>query len=257
MSRPAILVTGGAARIGASIVQAFANAGWHCVIHYRGSDEEARALANTLPSAEIVQCDLLDGDAAVAMVHELAGKLTDWRVLVNNASVFSYDDATKLDPATNKHAMQVNAETPTRMAQAFLAAARSGAGRTVIHVTDQKLENTNPDFFSYTMSKHALASTIKMLAKGAADPDDRVYGIAPGAILPSHDQSPDEIEISHRLNPLGRKTSPDEIADAALMLSRGHVRSGESIFVDSGQHLLDQDRDVIYLAREMAEGTAR
>ncbi len=103
------------------------------------------------------------------------------------------------------------------------------------------------------MSKHALASTIKMLAKGATDPDDRVYGIAPGAILPSHDQSPDEIEISHRLNPLGRKTSPDEIADAALMLSRGHVRSGKSIFVDSGQHLLDQDRDVIYLAREMAE----
>lgn len=257
MSRPAILVTGGAARIGARIVQAFAGAGWHCVVHYRGSDEEARALANTLPSAEIVQCDLLDGDAAVAMVRDLAGKLTDWRMLLNNASIFDYDDATKLDPATNKEAMQVNAETPTRMAQTFLAQARSDAGRTAIHVTDQKLENTNPDFFSYTMSKHALAATIKMLAKGTADPDDRVYGIAPGAILPSHDQSPDEIEISHRLNPLGRKTSPDEIANAALMLSHGYVRSGETIFVDSGQHLLDQDRDVIYLAREMVEGIAQ
>ncbi len=252
MSMPAVLVTGGAARIGAQISRAFASAGWHVVIHYLGSDDEARALADSLPSAEIVQCDLSDGDAAVAMVEDLAARLPNWRVLVNNASIFPYDDATRLDPATNRSAMQINAESPTRMAQAFLRHARSSSGRRVIHITDQKLANPNPDFFSYTMSKHALAATIPMLADGAAGPDDRVYGIAPGAILASHDQSEEEIEISHRLNPLARKTGPDEVAAAALMLADGHLRSGETIFVDSGQHLLDQKRDVIYLAREMA-----
>lgn len=257
MSQPTVLVTGGAARIGAAMVRAFAEAGWHCIVHYRGSDAEARALAGSLPSAEIIQCDLMDGEASVAMIEELASRHDDWRVLINNASIFSYDDATGLVSSTNKEAMQVNAETPARMAQAFLAQARSNAGRTVIHITDQKLENSNPDFFSYTMSKHALDATIKMLAKGAAKPEDRVYGIAPGAILPSHDQTADEIEVSHRLNPLQRKTHPEEIAAAALMLARRHLRSGETIFVDSGQHLLDQDRDVIYLARELAEGTAR
>lgn len=246
------MVTGGAARIGARIVQAFADAGWHVAIHYRGSDVEARALADSLPSAEIVQCDLADGDAAVAMIQDLAQRLPDWRVLVNNASMFPYDTATNLDPATNKEVMQVNAETPARMAQAFLAKAQTASGRRVIHITDQKLENPNPDFFSYTMSKHALAATIPMLAKGAAGPDDRVYGLAPGAILPSHDQSEAEIELSHRLNPLHRKTGADEVAAAALMLAAGHLRSGETIFIDSGQHLLDQPRDVIYLAREMA-----
>lgn len=252
MSIPAVLVTGGAARIGARIVQTFADAGWHVIIHYRGSDLEARALAARLPSAEIVQCDLADGDAAVAMIAELAARLPNWRVLINNASVFPYDPATNLDPATNKAVMQINAETPARMSQAFLAMAQASGGKRVIHITDQKLENPNPDFFSYTMSKHALASTIPMLAIGAAGPEDRVYGLAPGAILASHDQSEDEIEISHRLNPLKRKTMPDEVAAAALMLAQGHLRSGESIFVDSGQHLLNQPRDVIYLARELA-----
>lgn len=256
MDRPTVLVTGGAARIGASIVKAYAAAGWHCIIHYLGSDDEARELAMSLPSAEIVQCDLSDGDAAVAMVADIATNHSDWRVLINNASIFPYDDATKLDPATNKHAMQVNAETPARMAQAYLAHARSAQGRVVIHITDQKLENSNPDFFSYTMSKHALDATIQMLAKGACGPNDRVFGIAPGAILPSHDQSADEIEISHKLNPLQRKTGPDEIAQTALMLSSRNLRSGETVFVDSGQHLLDQDRDVIYLAREMERGGA-
>ena len=100
------------------------------------------------------------------------------------------------------------------------------------------------------MSKHALASTVPMLSKARRDPRDRVYGLAPGAILPSHDQSPAEAEVSHRLNLLRRKTAPDEVADAALFLSHGWLASGQTLFIDSGQHLLDQPRDVIYLARE-------
>ena len=120
----------------------------------------------------------------------------------------------------------------------------------MIHVSDQKIANPNPDFFSYTMSKHALDATIAMLSMGAARADDRVYGLAPGAILASHDQSEVEADISHRMNLLGRRTSAEEVAEAALFLAGGHLESGQTLFVDSGQHLLRQERDVIYLARE-------
>ena len=74
--------------------------------------------------------------------------------------------------------------------------------------------------------------------------------LAPGAILASHDQSEEETEISHRMNLLGRKTGPDEVAEATLFLAQGHLASGQTLYVDSGQHLLAQPRDVIYLARE-------
>ena len=252
MSLPSVLITGGAVRIGAAIARRFAAAGWHVVIHYRSSSGEADALAETLPSAETIGCDLNDGDAAVAMVETLAAGLPDWRCLINCASVFEYDDVTKLDPPTNAEAMQVNAVTPTRMAQAYLASGQSDGGRRVIQITDQKLENPNPDFFSYTMSKHALDATIAMMAIAHQYTEDRIYGLAPGAILASHDQSEDETELSHRLNPLARKTGSEEIADAALFLAEGNLRSGETLFIDSGQYLLNQDRDVIYLAREMA-----
>lgn len=258
MTRPAILVTGGAARIGAAIVRRFAAQGWHVVIHYGFAAVEAEALAASLPSAETVHCDLADGDAAVRMIEELAARLSDWRVLVGNASVFRPDDARALEPALLAESMQVNAAAPARMAQAFLAHARSSAGRRVIQITDQKLASPNPDFFSYTMSKYALAATVPMLAHlrnegGAAGPDDRVYALAPGAILPSHDQSEEEAEISHRLNLLKRRTGADEIAEAALFLAGGALRSGETLFVDSGQHLLRQPRDVIYLARTISQ----
>lgn len=232
------------------MARSFGRNGWHVVIHYGSSAAEAEALAATLPSAETVCCDLGDGAAAVAMVEALAQRLDDWRVLINSASVFIADNASKIDLATNRQAMQINAQTPAMMAQAFLCCAHAKGGRRIIHVTDQKLENPNPDFFSYTMSKHALAATIPMLAMAAAGRNDRIYGLAPGAILASHDQAEHETEVSHRLNPLGRKTGPAEMADAALFLAEGWLASGETLFIDSGQHLLAQPRDVIYLARE-------
>jgi NAD(P)-dependent dehydrogenase (short-subunit alcohol dehydrogenase family) len=250
MTLPSVLITGAAKRIGAEMARAFGRNGWHVVIHYGSSAAEAKALAATLPSAETICCDLGDSTAAVAMVEALALRLEDWRVLINSASVFVPDDATRLEPATYRRAMQINAQAPVMMAQAFLCHARAKGGRRIIHVTDQKLENPNPDFFSYTMSKHALAAAIPMLAMGAAGRNDRIYGLAPGAILASHDQAEHETEVSHRLNPLGRKTGSAEMADAALFLAHGWLASGETLFIDSGQHLMAQPRDVIYLARQ-------
>jgi len=249
-SRPAILVTGGAKRIGSEICRSFGNAGWHVIIHYGASRREAEALAAQLPSAETVQCDLMDADAASAMIATLATRHADWRVLINNASVFGHDGVEQMDPAIYAEAMKVNAETPARLTQAFLAHARAAGGRCVIQILDQKLDNPNPDFFSYTMSKHALAATVPMLAIAREKTPDRIYGLCPGAILPSHDQTAEEAERSHKLNLLARQTGPDEIADAALFLAQGWLASGEMVFVDSGQHLLAQPRDVIYLERE-------
>jgi NAD(P)-dependent dehydrogenase (short-subunit alcohol dehydrogenase family) len=248
VSLPAVLVTGGARRIGAAISRRFAAGGWHVAVHYHRSREEAEALAADLPSAELVQCDLADCDAAVDMVTQLARRLPDWRALVNSASVFRPDSVVALDIGINWEAVQVNAAAPAEMAQAYLLQARSAAGRRVIQVTDQKVANPNPDFFSYTMSKHALAATVPMLAM-AAQAEDRVYALAPGAILASHDQADDEAEVSHRMNLLQRRTSTEEVAEAAWFLATGPLASGQTLFVDSGQHLLAQPRDVMYLAR--------
>jgi NAD(P)-dependent dehydrogenase (short-subunit alcohol dehydrogenase family) len=250
--KPAVLVTGGARRIGAAIARTFGQAGWHVIVHYGRSGAEAEALAAVLPSAEIVQCDLADWNAASAMIARLAAQQDDWRVLVNCASIFAEDTASHLEPDTFDAVMRVNAGVPARMAQAFLASANARGGRRVIQITDQKLANPNPDFFSYTMSKHALDATVRMLAMAQTRPGDRVYGLALGAILASHDQTEDETERSHRMNLLARKTGPDEVASACLFLSQGWLASGETVFIDSGQHLLSQPRDVLYLAREQA-----
>lgn len=239
------------------MARAFAAHGWHVIVHYGSSGEAAQRLVAGLPSAEAVQCDLEDSDAAEAMIHDLAAHLPDWRVLVNNASVFAEDTVEQPDPAVFARSMAINAATPARMARAFLAHARTGAeylgGRRVIQLTDQKLANPNPDFYSYTISKHAVDAAAQMLAMACAGIGrgaDKVLRLAPGAILPSHDQTPEEAEVSHRMNLLRRRTGADEIAETALFLATAPVANGQVLFVDSGQHLVPQPRDVLYLARE-------
>lgn len=247
---PSVLITGAAKRIGAVMAARFGAAGWHVVIHHSRSGEAAAALAASLPSAETVACDLADETAAATMIDDLAARLDDWRVLVNNASIFAPDGVDALDPDVNRRAFAINARVPAILAQRFLEKAKAGGGRRVIHVTDQKIANPNPDFFSYTMSKHALAATIPMLSMARRDLRDRIYGLAPGAILPSHDQDEAEVAVSHRMNLLRRQTGAEEVAEAALFLAQGWLASGQTLFVDSGQHLCAQARDVIYLARE-------
>jgi NAD(P)-dependent dehydrogenase (short-subunit alcohol dehydrogenase family) len=248
---PAVLITGAARRIGATIARHFAAAGWHVIIHHGPhSTDDAEALAATLPSAECVACDLADHPATIAMAALLAARLPDWRVLINSAAIFRFDGAEAIDGDVFAESMAVNAAAPVHLAQAFLAKARARGGRRVINLLDMKLANPNPDFFSYSMAKSALGFATRMLAMAAPDPADRIYGLAPGAMLPSHDQQDEEHETSGRMNLLARLTDPAELAEAALFLSEGWLASGETVFVDSGQHLLAQPRDVLYLARE-------
>lgn len=247
---PTILITGAARRLGATMARRFAAAGWHVVIHHRDSFVEADALAAELPSAEAIAFDLGDIRAVETAARGLAGRLADWRVLINCASVFELDTAQSIDPAVLSQAMAVNARAPVLLAQTFLAHARAATGRTVINVLDQKLANMNPDFFSYTMAKAALAAASEMLAIACDGTPDRVHALHPGAMLPSFDQADAEHEASGRMNLLRRLTTPEELAEAALFLASGHLANGQAIFVDSGQHLMSQDRDVLFLARQ-------
>ena len=254
MTKPAVLITGAAKRLGAKMARTFSGAGWHVVIHYRGSADAAHALADSLPDAETAQADLSDADEAAALIDTLAGRLTDWRALVNSASLFEYDDANSIEGPIFERAMRTNATGPVLLAQRFLQKAQALAGRRVVNVLDQKLWNPNPDFFSYSMSKAALQMATRMLAVEHAGSADRIYGLAPGAMLPSHDQQAEEHQASGRMNLLERLTQPEELAEAAVFLCEGHLASGEMLCVDSGQHLMTQPRDVLFMAREESQG---
>jgi NAD(P)-dependent dehydrogenase (short-subunit alcohol dehydrogenase family) len=112
----------------------------------------------------------------------------------------------------------------------------------VVNLLDQKLWNQNPDFLSYTLSKAALEAANTMLALALA-PHVRVVGVAPGLTLTSDYLTPQKFEALHRLSPLGRSSTPEDVASAVQFALENRSLTGTTLLVDGGQHLQRFERD--------------
>lgn len=118
----------------------------------------------------------------------------------------------------------------------------------VVNLLDQKLFNLNPDYLSYTLSKAALHTATTMLAQALA-PKVRVVGVAPGITLASGDQTPEGFAKAHGKTPLGRSSTPEDVAATVCFVADNQAITGTTILVDGGQHLIPSHRDVMFIAQ--------
>ncbi len=171
------------------IALALARQGWDVAVHCHRSRAEADAVAAEIIAmgrrAAVLQADLADEAAAGRLIADCTAALGTPTCLVNNASLFQYDVATSFSYASLDTHMRINVAAPLLLARELhrvLAAEDGGAGEVrgvVVNLLDQKLDNLNPDFLSYTLSKAALATATTQLAQALA-PTLRVVGVAPG-----------------------------------------------------------------------------
>lgn len=246
------LVTGAARRIGHSIALALAKQGWDIAVHYRSSTGDAHATVQAIQTcgrhAAALQCDLAEEGAAKSLLPRAAQALGPVSCVVNNASLFDYDNATDFSRAQLDAHMHANLAAPILLAQSLHQATPEGAQSVVINLLDQKLWNPNPDFLSYTLSKAALHSATTLLAQALA-PKVRVVGIAPGLTLVSGDQTAEGFSKAHTQTPLGKSSTPEDIAQAVCFLAEAKAVTGTTLIVDGGQHLLSLPRDVMFIAQ--------
>lgn len=249
----AVLVTGGARRIGAAIVRRFARDGWRCVIHHKASRPEAEALAREIESeggsAVLAAFDLADPAAVERGLEAAFAAAPGLTTLVNSASVFEYDEALAPSPEVWARALTVNSLAPVLLAAGFHRRLAGDARGCVVNLLDQKLNNLNPDYFSYTVSKAALQSASQIMARAFA-PRTRVVNVAPGLILPSADQTDAEFARSAVMNVLRRRTTAEEVADAVRFAAASPYITGQTLYADSGQSLAAHPRDVMFMVRE-------
>lgn len=250
-----VIVTGGARRIGATIARRLAADGHLVVIHHHRSVDAAEALAAEIGQGAVaIEQDLALADAGPRLI-KAARAATGRPVsgLVNNASLFEHDFPPLRSGEAMARAMAVNLTAPVMLASAMATQDDLKRGW-IVNILDQKLANLNPDFFSYSCSKAALAAATVMLSQALA-PRIAVNAVAPGITLPSHDQTAEEFEIVAGINLLGRPNKPEQVADAVAFLSTCQGISGQTLYVDHGQHFLARDRDVMFSTRgEMALG---
>ena len=87
-----------------------------------------------------------------------------------------------------------------------------------------------------------------MLAQALA-PKVRVVGLAPGITLVSGDQTTEGFTKAHAQTPLGKSSTPEDIAKAVCFLAEARAITGTTLIVDGGQHLLPLQRDVMFIAQ--------
>ncbi|MDB5797969.1 MAG: Short-chain dehydrogenase [Paucimonas sp.] len=245
-------MTGAGKRIGRAIALALAERGWDIVVHYGQSAGQAEAVVGEIRAlgrqAVALQCDLADEAAARALLGRCGEALGPVSCVVNNASLFRYDDAATFSSTVLDQHMRTNLAAPLLLAQALAALLPAGGQGVVVNLLDQKLQNPNPDFLSYTLSKAALQAATVMLAQALA-PAIRVVGVAPGITMVSGDQTEEEFRRAHLQTPLGRSSTPEDVAAAVCFAAESPAITGTTLLIDGGQHLLPSPRDVMFVVK--------
>ncbi len=249
-SRRVALVTGAARRLGRAIALDLAAAGWDVAVHYHGSEAAAQQCCAELRAAGAravaLHAELGDADAARALPQRVTDRLGRIDAVVNNASLFEYDDATSFDAARAARHHAVNVVAPVLLAQALALQLRTrGARGCVVNLLDQKLWNPNPDHLSYTLSKAALREATTLLAQALA-PTVRVLGVAPGLTLGSALLDDAALQRLQRAGPLGDGPHAVDIASAVRFCLDNPALTGSCLLVDAGQHLQSRGRDFAF-----------
>ncbi|MCU0926831.1 MAG: SDR family oxidoreductase [Hydrogenophaga sp.] len=245
-----VLVTGAGKRLGREIALTLARGGWNVAVHHRLSATEAQqtaadcdALTGRTGSAHTFRADLGDEAAVRALLPTVVAHFGQVDAVVNSASLFEHDSAQTFGFAAMDQHLHTNTGAAILLAQA-LHAHLQGSDRhgAVVNLLDQKLWNQNPDFFSYTLSKAALEAATTMLAMALA-PSVRVVGVAPGLTLTSHLLSDDKFAELHQQSPLGRSSTPEDVAATVAFALANRSITGTTLLVDGGQHLMRFERD--------------
>jgi len=249
--RPVALVTGSASRLGREIALGLARCGWDVAVHYRRSAYEAHETVSELQAlgarAACFEADLSLESACDGLLDAVITELGMPRCLVNNASLFEHDTPATCSAERLDQHIGPNLMAPLRLSARLYQSMSEDARGVVVHLLDQKLAALNPDFFSYTLTKAALAAALPMQAMAFA-PRLRVVGVSPGLTLPSHWQTPEQFSRTHRDTALLDQSSrPEDIVGAILALVANPAITGQNLVVDGGQHLLRMGRDVSFL----------
>ncbi|RJE85779.1 SDR family oxidoreductase [Paracoccus onubensis] len=252
----AALVTGAAKRLGRAMTLYLAGRGYDVAVHYDRSASEAEevaARARTLGvSAITVQADLLDEAATAGLIPHVTEELGRLSVLVNNASIFDYDNIHSATMESWNRNIGSNLRAPLQLIQAFAAQAAAvdtdDAGEPVatglvVNMVDQRVLKPTPEFMTYSLAKAGLWSLTRTAAQALA-PAIRVNAIGPGPTLIGARQSPEHYAAQRAATILQRGADPKDIIDTLGYFLDAKAVTGQLICVDGGQHLCWQTPDV-------------
>jgi pteridine reductase len=237
----AVLITGGAKRVGAATARRLHASGARIMLHYRSARAEAQALATELNdlregSAATVQAELLNVGALPELVKSTVSHFGALDVLINNASSFYPTPVGDIKLTDWDDLVGTNLKAPLFLSQAAAPHLKKTGG-CIVNITDIHADRPLKNYVVYSVAKAGLVGLTRSLARELG-PEVRVNGVAPGPVMWPEDGSFDEVArqrvIAHTL--LRRAGDPDDIARAVhYLVADAPYVTGQIIAVDGGR----------------------
>lgn len=240
------LITGGAHRVGKAITLALARAGMNVIIHYNtsaGLAEETAAEAAALGVRTLThRADISNPDDVRQMQGRAQSEFESVDILINSASFFLPTPIPTDEFSAWKQVTSVLIDGSFYCANIFgreMIARGSGA---IVNIVDLSAWEPWPHFAAHSVGKAALLALTRQLALEFA-PHVRVNAVAPGAVLPPLNYSPEKIARSARRTLLGRWGKPEDVSSAVIFLLQADYITGDTITVDGGERLAGRKLD--------------
>lgn len=244
MQGKAILITGGAKRVGAAICRKLHAQGANLIVHYRSSIKEAQKLQSDLNnirpgSVTLVQADLLEITLLSDFVDKAVERFGRLDVVINNASSFFPTPLGECTTEVWDDLVGSNLMAPLFLSQAAAPYLKLQQG-CIVNIIDIHADRPLKNYVIYNSAKGGLVSLTKSLALELA-PEIRVNGVSPGPILwPENGEWRDDAARQHIISRtlLKRTGEPEDIAKAVrFLIADAPYITGQIIAVDGGRSI--------------------
>ncbi|WP_206244269.1 SDR family NAD(P)-dependent oxidoreductase [Novosphingobium terrae] len=238
------IVTGGGTGIGRAISLALARRGFAVGVIYARSQTDAedtlRQIEQEGGTARSFATDVRDRQAVQAMVRQIAEDWGPLRYLVNNAAItrqLPFADLGAIEDEMWEELYATNVKGAFHCAQAAAPYLRQTPGAAILNIGSIAGETGYGSSIPYATSKAALHGLTRSLARALA-PEIRVNCLAPGAVetrwWAGHEDNMRRLTGSLLLQ---RISTPEDIAETALMLLEARSMTGQILRAENGQTL--------------------
>ena len=232
-----VIVTGGTKGIGRVMATTFMHYGADVVVCARNPPVEPVSAGGK--TATFVTCDVRDPDQCKAVAQAAVDQFGHIDVLINNAGGAPPADSATVSPRFNERVVQLNLLAAMSFSQAVYPAMMDGDGGLIINISSISGERANPKGIAYGAAKAGLVNLSRSLALEWG-PKIRVLTVTVGLIVTeeAHLYYGDEAGMQAVADtiPLRRMGTPEDIADAVLMLCSPLARwmTATNVHVDGG-----------------------
>ena len=237
------LVTGGAQGIGRAIVEKLVREGAR--VSFLDRDEAGgAAAARDMGGVPFVRADVTREVEVEAAIAELVRREGGLDVLVNNAGVNAYFDATSMTEAQWDAVFAVDLKGAWICAKHALPPMKRARGGSIVNIASIHASLTIAGMFPYAAAKSGLVGLTRSLALDYAPANIRVNAVLPGwtrtrLVEEWFQKQPDPVDAERRVvavHPLGRLSTPMEVANLVAFVASDEASAitGAALAVDGG-----------------------